>query len=130
MSDRRNFHGLSDVGEFYRNRDEWVRHVLGRTEWDPSWRMVCVAIAMRANPDSREPFPKQTRIGEDLGLNKRTVRRAVSQAVAEGLFVISKRRPLRAQKGAKPVNHYALIPPSIAAERVHMSSRSEDTQTP
>lgn len=126
MEHKRRAPQLSGEGEFYRRRDDWVRHIMGLKEWDASWRVALVAIAMRANPKSQTPYPKQERISEDTGVHPRTVRRAIQEAVNEGLLVVSKRRPLFGPKGAKPVNHYLLISPS-EAERKHRACRCEVT---
>lgn len=122
----RNFHGLSDEGEFYRERDEWVRHIQKQTEWDASWRLALIALAMRANPKSRTPYPKQTTIASEVGINVRTVRRAIQEAADEGLLLISKRRALYAPPGSKPVNHYSLVSPANA-ERKHRACQREGT---
>lgn len=122
MEHKRKRPELSEEGDFYRRRDEWLRHVLGRVDWDASWRVALAALAMRANPKSPAPYPKQERVSEDTGIHARTVRRAIREATEEGLLSVSRRRPLNAPKGAKAVNHYSLIPPS-QAERKHRPCR-------
>lgn len=40
MRQKRNYHGLTEAGLFYRERDEWLRYLTTRTEYDASTRLV------------------------------------------------------------------------------------------
>lgn len=127
MAKSRNFHGLTDSGEFYRDRDEWLRFVASRDEWEASWRLVCMYIALRANPTSQEPYPRQSVIARDLGLSVATVKRGVKQAVKMGLLKPRQRVPA---KGKKPVNHYQIVHPAEASEVSPMTPHSGVTHDP
>ncbi|MBO6901396.1 MAG: hypothetical protein JJ864_08620 [Rhizobiaceae bacterium] len=109
MASKRNFHGLTDSGVFYRDRDEWMRYVVTQPDLDNSVRLVALYIALRANPQSREPFPRQTTIAKELRLHVQTVKLAVAALKSRNLIVVSRRI---APGGRKPVNHYALIHPA------------------
>lgn len=109
MANKRNHHGLTESGVFYRDRDEWMRYVASRETWDASARLICLYIALKANPESREPFPRQSVIAEDCGVSTATVKRAVRQAVSAGLLAVTVKRAFR---GRKPVNHYRLVHPA------------------
>lgn len=109
MQVKRNYHGLSSAGVFYRDRDEWMRHLAGRDGYDASTRLVGIAIALYTNPKSREAYPQQQTIARSIGLSVPTVKRAVALLVKDGL--LHRRLKLR-QGGKRAVNHYSLIHPA------------------
>lgn len=109
MQVKRNYHGLSVAGVFYRDRDEWMRHLAGRTDYDASTRMVGIAIALYTNPKSREAYPQQKTIARNLGLSIPTVKRAVALLAKDKILSVK----LKRRKDAKrAVNHYSLIHPA------------------
>jgi len=107
----RNFHGLTDSGEFYRQRDEWMRAVAA-LKMDPSVRLVCLRIALYTNPGSREARPRQTTLAKELRISVPTVKRAIALAVKRKILLVRRARVLGAARGSKPVNHYSLIAPT------------------
>lgn len=109
MPSKRNYHGLSESGVFYRDRDGWMQYVAGRTEWYASERLVLIYIAMRSMPGSRDPYPRQATIAADLNVSVATVRRAIDKAKEHGIIAVQMRKP---PKGKKAVNHYRLIHPA------------------
>ena len=109
MASKRNYHGLSESGVFYRDRDEWMRYVQTRTEWDASTRLVGCYIATRINPTTREAWPMQSTIAKDLGVSAPTVKRAVATLVGSQLLRV---RLVKPRGGRRAVNHYALVHPA------------------
>lgn len=109
MRQKRNYHGLTEAGLFYRERDEWLRYLTTRTEYDASTRLVGCYIALRTNPETRETWPKQETIADDVGLSVMTVKRAVWRLVADRLLSVRVRRPTG---GRNPINHYSLVHPA------------------
>ena len=110
MRQKRNYHGLSDSGVFYRDRDEWLRYLTTRSDYDASTRVIGCYIALRINPETRETWPKQTTIADDTGLAVMTVKRAVWRLVSDRLLSVRVRRPIIG--GRNPVNHYSLVHPA------------------
>lgn len=127
MAAKRNFHGLTDSGTFYRDRDEWLRYVASRDEWEASWRLVCMYIALRSNPTSPEPYVRQKVIAKDLGVSVATVKRAVKRAVKESLL---KPTPKVPPNGRKPVNHYLIRHPADIDEGSPMTPHIGFTHEP
>ncbi|KEA07157.1 helix-turn-helix domain-containing protein [Rhizobium rhizogenes] len=97
---------LSDAGQWYRNRDEWIRHTLGRPYLSADCQRVGIFIAMHMNRRDNHTKHQQKTIAKDLCLNPSTVKRAVAKLIEEGL--ISKDQVQRGIRG-RAVNHYRLI---------------------
>lgn len=105
---KRNFPTLSASGEFYRRRDEWIRHVEKKTEWDASVRLIGCYLAHRFNPNELYTWPMQSTIARELGFSVPTVKRAIATLVgAEFLNVRKIKRP----NARRAVNHYRLVYP-------------------
>jgi len=108
MAQKRNYHGLSDSGVFYRDRDEWMRHLITRDDMEMSARAVGLYLALRVNPVDRKAWPQQATIAKELGLSLPTVKRAVKALVDDGLLYRKQGR-----RGVKrAVNEYSLIHPA------------------
>lgn len=100
--------GLSPAGEWYRDRDEWVRHVLGRGYLTPDCQRVGIFIAMHMNRADNHTKHQQTTIAKDLNLGIATVKRAVKKLRMEGL--IDRDQVVRGVRN-RSVNHYYLVFP-------------------
>jgi len=99
---------LSLAGEWYRNRDEWVRHVLGREYLSSDCQRVGIFIAMHMNRRDNHTKHQQSTIAKDLSLSTRTVIRAIQSLREEGLIDIEK---VTRGRRKRAVNHYYLIFP-------------------
>lgn len=99
---------LSESGQWYRNRDEWVRHILGRDYLSADCQRVAIFIGMHMNRQDNHTKHQQTTIAKDLGLGVATVKRAVKNLKEEGLIAVD-----TAQRGKRKraVNRYRLIFP-------------------
>lgn len=104
----RNDPGLSIAGEWYRDRDEWVRHVLGRDYLSAEQQRVAIFIAMHMNRHDNHTKHQQTTIAADLGISVETVKRAVKKLREEGLI---DRDQVQRGRRKRAVNHYFLIFP-------------------
>lgn len=99
---------LSDAGHWYRERDEWIRHVLGRNYLSSDCQRVGIFIAMHMNRRDNHTKHQQTTIAKDLNLSVLTVKRSVKKLREEGL--IDRAQVQRGQRN-RAVNHYRLICP-------------------
>ncbi|MBB3411258.1 AraC-like DNA-binding protein [Rhizobium sp. BK316] len=97
---------LSDAGRWYRNRDEWIRHILGRSYLSADCQRVAIFIAMHMNRRDNHTKHQQKTIAKDLNLSPSTVKRAVAKLVDEKL--IDKDQVQRGRRG-RAVNQYRLI---------------------
>lgn len=104
----RNTPTLSLAGEWYRDRDEWVRHILGRDYLSSDCQRVAIFIAMNMNRRDNHTKHQQTTIAKDLNLHVMTVRKAVKKLRDEGLI---DREQVARGKRNRAVNHYFLIFP-------------------
>ena len=104
----RNDPGLSLAGEWYRDRDEWVRHILGRDYFSSDCQRVGIFIAMNMNRRDNHTKHQQTTIAKDLNLGLATVKRAVKKLIEEGWI---DREQVRRGRRNRAVNHYFLIFP-------------------
>lgn len=100
--------GLSLAGEWYRDRDEWVRHVLSRDYLSSDCQRVAIFIALHMNRYDNHTKHQQTTIAKDLHLGVATVKRAVKKLMQEGL--IDREQVIRGRRN-RAVNHYFLIFP-------------------
>lgn len=97
---------LTLAGEWYRQRDEWMRELTERTDLSLPARLVGVHLALRTNRASRKVTHMQTTISKQTGLAVETIRAA--------LRALRKAKMIRVEgksKGmhGKAVNHYALV---------------------
>jgi len=97
---------LSEAGQWYRDRDEWIRHVIGRPYLSADCQRVGIFIAMHMNRRDNHTKHQQKTIAKDLNLSPVTVKRAVAKLIDEGL--ISKDQVQRGRRN-RAVNHYRLI---------------------
>lgn len=105
---QRNDPGLSIAGEWYRDRDEWVRHLLGREYVSSDCQRVGIFIAMHMNRRDNHTKHQQSTIAKDLNLSVETVKRAVKKLREEGFI---DREQVARGKRNRAVNHYFLIFP-------------------
>ncbi|MDX0572141.1 MarR family transcriptional regulator [Sinorhizobium medicae] len=99
---------LSDAGQWYRNRDEWVRHILGRIYLTADCQRVAIFIAMHMNRRDNHTKHQQTTIAKDLNLSPATVKRSVKTLREEGL--VDRNQAQRGRRN-RAVNQYRLIFP-------------------
>jgi predicted transcriptional regulator len=104
----RNEPGLTIAGEWYRDRDEWIRHLLGRDYLSSDCQRVGIFIAMHMNRVDNHTKHQQTTIAKDLNLSVETVKRAVKKLREEGFI---ERDQVERGKRNRAVNHYFLIYP-------------------
>jgi predicted transcriptional regulator len=107
----RNTPSLTLAGEWYRNRDEWIRHVLGRDYLSAETQRVGIYIALHMNRQDSHTKHQQTTIAKDLNISVETVKRATRKLREEGL--IERDQVARGRRG-RAVNHYFLIFPWVA----------------
>lgn len=99
---------LTEAGEWYRNRDEWVRHVIGRPYLTDAQRLIATFIAMHINRVEEHTKHQQTTIAKDLNLSVGTVKKATKKLIEEGLIA---RNQIRRGQRNRAVNQYRLIFP-------------------
>ena len=97
---------LSEAGQWYRDRDEWIRHIIGRPYLSADCQRVGIFIAMHMNRRDNHTKHQQKTIAKDLNLSASTVKRAVGRLVDEGF--ITKDQVQRGQRN-RAVNRYRLI---------------------
>jgi len=100
---------LSEAGQWYRNRDEWVRHVLGRPYLTSDQIRVAIFIAMHMNRTDNHAKHQQKTIAKDLNLSPSTVKRAVAALVGECKLI--ERETVQRGRKNRAVNRYRLIFP-------------------
>lgn len=97
---------LSEAGMWYRNRDEWVRHVLGRDYLTADCQRVAIFIAMHMNRHDNHTKHQQTTIAKDLNLGVATVKRAIKNLKDETLIGVA---TVQRGRRKRSVNRYRLI---------------------
>jgi hypothetical protein len=97
---------LTEAGQWYRDRDEWIRYVIGRPYLSSDCQRVAVFIAMHMNRKDNHTKHQQKTIAKDLNLNPSTVKRAVAKLIEETL--IEKEQVQRGRRN-RAVNRYRLI---------------------
>lgn len=107
---------LSESGEFYRSRDEWIRYVLDRPKDELSLvhKAIAVKIAMTTNPKKRTYSISQARIAKDIDVAEKTVKHAVGKLRKLGLLDTEKRR---IGPNTKAFNFYRLVPVVLAMQK-------------
>lgn len=103
-----NDQNLTEAGAWYRNRDEWIRHLLGRPYLTSDCQRVAVFIAMHMNRKDNHTKHQQATIACDLNLSVMTVKRAVKNLREEGF--IDREQVQRGVRN-RAVNRYRLIFP-------------------
>lgn len=99
---------LSPAGQWYRDRDEWIRHLLGKDYLSADCQRVAIFIAMHMNRYDNHTKHQQTTIAKDLHLHVMTVRKAVKKLREEGFI---DRDQVARGKRNRAVNHYYLVFP-------------------
>jgi DNA-binding MarR family transcriptional regulator len=99
---------LTDAGKWYRDRDEWVRHVIGRPYLTDAQRLIATFIAMHINRSENHTKHQQTTIAKDLNLSVVTVKKATKRLIEESLI---ERTQVRRGQRNRAVNQYRLIFP-------------------
>jgi biotin operon repressor len=104
---------LSLSGMFYRMRDNWIRHVIGRPKKDysPVSKLVAIRIATAINPETRSWVISQARIAADLEVGERIVKQAVAQLKKDGLIKVKR---VKVPGKAKLFNAYEIVPVELA----------------
>lgn len=97
---------LTEAGLWYRDRDEWIRHLLGRPYLSSDCQRVGIFIAMHMNRKDNHTKHQQTTIAKDLNLSVMTVKRSVKKLREEGLI---DRDQVQRGKRNRAVNQYRLI---------------------
>ncbi|MBZ9759452.1 hypothetical protein LB553_00935 [Mesorhizobium sp. CA8] len=95
-------------GEWYFQRDNWVRDLDKRTDLPIMARFVGGYIAMHINRIDRDMWHQQTTMAKELGLHKQTIKMAIRALVEAELIVVEKVR-----RGVKKraVNRYRINAP-------------------
>lgn len=95
-------------GEWYFQRDIWVRALDKRTDLPIMARFVGGYIAMHINRIDREMWHQQATMAKELGVSQQTVKMAIKALVAAELIIVEKsRRGLR----KRAVNRYRINAP-------------------
>lgn len=95
-------------GEWYFQRDIWVRALDKRTDLTIMARFVGGYIAMHINRVDRDMWHQQATMAKELGVSTQTVKMAIRQLVEAELLIVEKgRRGVR----TKAVNRYAINAP-------------------
>lgn len=87
------------------NRHAVIRRALGRTDLLPSDKLVLVALVQRIKVDGRSAgltWPKVELLSQDVGLDRRTVRRALDHLDAAGAI----------QRWRQPRGYLYRVPPT------------------
>jgi len=99
----------SEASGFYKRRDMWEDYVSERSDLHPTERLIGIWIARRISAEGpRQSWYQVSTIAEKVGVNPRTVIRAVQKLEAEGLIIV-RRDSRRGVK--KAVNKYELVFP-------------------
>ncbi len=99
---------LTEAGKWYRNRDEWIRHVVSRPYLTDAQKLVGTFIAMHMNRTDNHTKHQQTTIAKDIDVHVDTVKRAVKKLREEGLL---DREQVQRGRRNRAVNLYRLIFP-------------------
>lgn len=104
---------LSPAGEFYRMRDNWIRHVLCRPKDELTYveKLVGIRIASSINPTDRVWVLSQGRIANDLNCGIRIVKSAVAKLKKEKLLRATR---VKVTGHAKMFNAYELVPVELS----------------
>ncbi|TGT65286.1 hypothetical protein EN802_31895 [bacterium M00.F.Ca.ET.159.01.1.1] len=95
-------------GEWYFQRDEWVRALDKRIDLPIMARFVGGYIAMHINRIDREMWHQQATMAKELGLSAQSVKMAIRALVKAELVVVEKgRRGVR----KRAVNRYRINAP-------------------
>jgi len=97
---------LSEAGEWYRNRDEWIRYVLSRDYLTADCQRVGIFIALHINRHDNHARHQQTTIAKDLNLGVATVKRAIRALKDEALIAVD---TVQRGRTKRAVNRYRLI---------------------
>lgn len=96
---------LTLAGEWYRQRDEWMRELTEASELSLPARLVGVHIALRMNRQSRKVMHMQATLAKQTGLAPETVRAALAQLRKAKMVRVKKAKGIN----GRAVNHYSLI---------------------
>ena len=100
---------LSLAGVFYRDRDQWLRHVMTCTEIEvPAHRLVGCYIGININRTTRDMWKMETTIADDMGVSRSTVARAI-RVLRDLKLIEVKQEGRRGLK--KAVNRYSMVFP-------------------
>lgn len=99
---------LTEAGKWYRNRDEWIRHIVSRPYLTDAQKLVGTFIAMHMNRTDNHTKHQQTTIAKDIDVHVDTVKRAVKKLREEGLL---DREQVQRGRRNRAVNLYRLIFP-------------------
>lgn len=95
-------------GEWYFQRDQWVRALDKRHDLPIMARFVGGYIAMHINRIDRDMWHQQTTMAKELGVSQQTIKMAIRALVAAELFTVEKmRRGVR----KRAVNRYSINAP-------------------
>ncbi|MDQ0996913.1 DNA-binding MarR family transcriptional regulator [Phyllobacterium ifriqiyense] len=101
---------LTEAGKWYRDRDEWCRHLMGRTYLTDAQKLVGIFIAMHMNRVDNHAKHQQTTIAKDLGIHVDTVKRAIKRLRDDDVALIDREQLQRGRRN-RAVNRYRLIFP-------------------
>ena len=102
---------LTLAGRFYRDRDQWLRHLMTRTDIKETARLVGCYIGMNINREQRVLWKMEGTIALDLGISRSTVTRYIKVLEGEDLIEVTR----NGRRGVKKaVNHYSMVFPWLA----------------
>lgn len=100
---------LSLAGVFYRDRDEWLRHLMKHPDIELSaHKLVGCYLGMNINRTTRDVWKMEKTIAEDLCVSRSTVARAV-RVLRDLKLIEVKQEGRRGLK--KAVNRYSMLFP-------------------
>lgn len=95
----------SIIGEWYYQRDEWMRELSENTDVSIMARLVGIHVALRINRGKRVAEHKQATIAKQLGITEQTVKKALRELRKHELIHVDQ---IRAGPRNRAVNHYSL----------------------
>lgn len=104
-------HVSGNLTQFEISKQIYTKGVYNKYDLTPTTKLVLVSIANHYNPKSKEAYPSQKTIAENMGISEKSVERAIKELCASGLIIYE----------TKYVNHYKFTPKFFAA--IEMSDR-------
>jgi len=113
-------HKLKDRESYNTRRERWFRNVLSDPEMPPTTKVALIGVGLHFNQEEYDKrgvlraFPSERTLGEVLGADRRTVRRALKKA--EGIHLHIK-RGFR-EDGSHDVHQYTPLFASVGGGRI------------
>lgn len=97
---------LSEAGAWYRDRDEWLRHLVRDGDLSPTDIRVGVFIAMHMNRQDAHTKHQQSTIARELHMHRVTAVRSITKLSVMNYIAVEK--VVRGRRN-RAVNRYRLI---------------------